>query len=151
MTITIPTYATTMCAANDSVAVVLDPSINFTTRSVDKEAMTWSATFPYGKISGVSACINVSGTQAVSVKNLTHTVNGVTKTVVGGEQTGRYCWIRMTHPVVSQWVYYEGRGDANACFSTCLAGDWWSFNTNGNGGLDAPNFRRALFGSAMSD
>ena len=150
MTITIPTYATTMCAANDSVAVVLDPSINYTTISVDKEVMTWSATFPYGIISGVSACINVTG--QMPVKNLTHTVNGVTKTVVGGEQTGSNCWIRMTHPVVSQWVFYRAIADADTCFDKCLTGDWWSFDrSSGVGGLDAPNFRRTLFGSAMSD
>ena len=35
MMITIPTYATTMCAANDTVAVVLDPSLSGTNHTSD--------------------------------------------------------------------------------------------------------------------
>ena len=141
--LTLPGYATTMCAANDSVAIVLDPSINVTSASGDKESMTWTAQFPYGRISGISACINVSGTVT---KNLTHTVDGVTKPVVGGEQTGKYCWVRMTHPVMSNWMFYVEWSSAKQCFDSCLSGAWGSFDTNYQG-IRNPDTRRALFGS----
>ena len=44
---TIPTYATTMCAANDTVAIVLDPSIKPTTNYFDAEGHWYIATSHY--------------------------------------------------------------------------------------------------------
>ena len=56
--ITIPTYATTMCVKNDNVAVILDPSIKKINQDTDKTMSIWYTYFPYGIISGISACIN---------------------------------------------------------------------------------------------
>ena len=48
---TIPTYATTMCAENDTVAIVLDPSVKPTNRYSDSEG-NWGSQTPYGIIYG---------------------------------------------------------------------------------------------------
>ena len=124
MMITIPSFATTMCAVNDSVAVVLDPSVGGTAGGAFNSATsTWSATFPYGMIYGVSACLNVGQgkSQGYYESQLTDTNNGETNLVVGTEKYGRYCWCKMTHPVASLWVFNYDSGSAASCASNCAA------------------------------
>jgi len=124
LTITIPSYATTMCAANDAVAVVLDPTIGGSGTG-DSNTGTWRANFSYGYISGISACLNINKgkTKGGWVENLTYTNNnGETKTVVGSERYGRYCWCKATHPISSRWVYASDRGSVSGCSSNCGGG-----------------------------
>lgn len=148
--LSVPSYATTMCAENDTVAIVLDPSIDTTSAVGDKESMTWSAQFPYGRISGVSACIDIKGIASYrTVKHLQHEINGVVKPVVGGEQTGKYCWVRMTHPALSDWMFFSvvEYSSAQDCFARCLTDGWGSFINGGYGTTRNPDVRRVLFGS----
>ena len=75
------------------------------------------------------------------VANLTDTNNnGETKTVVGGEKYGQYCWCKATHPVASRWVFGDDRGSASNCAGGCA----------NNCGIYVQNYssmRVGLFGS----
>ena len=105
---TIPTYATTMCAINDTVAVVLDPSIGLTNRSSNNTTGTWWVWGPYGTVYGIGAILNDNKGFAYirTVKHLHDTDNdGNDHLVTGGEKYGRYCWCRLTHPVSSLWAF----------------------------------------------
>ena len=55
---TIPTYATTMCTVNDSVGVVLDPSITIKGYSSNNTMGTWWAWSDSWTVYGVGACLN---------------------------------------------------------------------------------------------
>ena len=47
---------------------------------------------------------------------------GFTNLVRGNERYGRYCWCKMTHPVVSSWAYStSGGGSATGCSANCGA------------------------------
>ena len=143
MMITIPSFATTMCAINDSVAVVLDPTIGGSAGGTyDATAGLWSATFPYGVIYGISACLNVGQGKSMGYyeSQLTDTNNGETNLVVGSEKYGRYCWCKMTHPVASLWVFHNDRGSAASCASNCTS--YCGYNARLNEAL-----RVGLFGS----
>ena len=123
----IPAHSSTMCVANDMVAVVLDPSINGTDYTYDAANMLWTTMFDYGNISGDALCSTTSGSYA--------TVG--TPDEAGG---GQYCWCRATHPVASLWVFRNADGSsdncANACASLC------AYNVR-----DYAAFRAGVFGS----
>ena len=113
-----PVAASTICAEDDVIAIILDPTINKTSSnavSINAELMEWGTTFPYGSIWGVAACIGVAG--STGSENLTDS-NG--ELVVGGERTGKYCWCQMRHPVRSRWVFLNTYGSADACRTGCV-------------------------------
>ena len=110
MIISVPAFATTMCALNDTTAIILDPIVKGTTYSYDAASMTWNTTFPYGKVYGIGACISTSGTLGVANASVT---------AAGAERDGRYCWCKMTHPVASRWVFGNDSGSASNCASNC--------------------------------
>ena len=122
--ISIPTYATTMCAANDTVAIILDPSIQIASVGT-LEMERWWAHSSYGTLYGIGACLNSTHGKARggSLANLTDTNNnGETNYVTGSERYGRYCWCRLIHPVSSLWVYGGASyGSASSCASDCVA------------------------------
>ena len=118
-----PLYASTMCVANDMVAIVLDPSINGTNYSSDRANMLWTTMFDYGNLSGDALCSTTPGSYAkVGTPNES-----------GG---GEYCWCRMQHPVASVWV----RVTADACETSCAF--YCSFNVQ-----QYAEVRAGLFGS----
>ncbi len=122
MMITIPSFATTMCAVDNSVVVVLDPTVAGTAGGTyDATAGLWNATFPYGMIYGISACLNTGQGKSMGYyeSQLTDTNNGETNLVQGSEKYGRYCWCKMTHPVASLWVFNGDYGSAASCASSC--------------------------------
>ena len=131
---TIPTYATTMCTANDTVAVVIDPSINLSGWTFDAKSGTWSVWSSYGTIRGISACLNTK--PGGTVAHLYDTDNnGNNHLVTGSEKYGHYCWCRFSHPVSSLWVFrYSDIGSGSPCTSYCarscaltLTGDYTLF------------------------
>ena len=136
---TTTSYATTMCAANDTVAVVLDPSITITNYSKDDVMKTWWAWSPQGTVYGISACLSSAKgkSQGGSVARLTDTINGETQLITGGETNGSYCWCRLTHPVSSLWVFRNSNSD---CASGCANACGYYFR-------DYVALRRGLFGS----
>ena len=119
--ITLPTYATTMCAANDTVAVVLDPSISGINYGYNSNDGSWVQVYSYGRVSGISACLSSTHGQVSCQGAVAHLYdtdnNGKTKLVTGSEFYGTYCWCRITHPVKSLWTYRSPRG--NTCAATC--------------------------------
>ncbi len=76
----------------------------------------WNLTFSWGKIYGVGAC--VSSNKGSVVANLTDTINGVEKEIVGGETNGNYCYLKMIHPVSSGWV--RVLSNDSGCKDNCL-------------------------------
>ena len=126
MLMTIPTYASTMCVANDMVAIVLDPSINGTDYTYDAANMLWTTMFDYGNISGDALCSTTSGSWA--------TVG--TPNESGG---GQYCWCRATHPVASLWVFGVV-GSSDACAHDCAR--YCAYNVQARAA-----FRAGVFGS----
>lgn len=143
---TIPTYATTMCAKNDTVAVILDPSIIATDSGSDATLGTWWAQFPFGRVSGIVAYINRSCTHGEIVSNLTDVNNnGETKYIVGGERYGNTCYCKLTHPAASKWVCNTYNGlinDFTRCVSNC-----GGFLSKGILGIHSQPLEEALFGS----
>ena len=119
---TIPTHATTMCTANDTVAVLLDPSIGITNYSYNATMGTWWVWSDSWTVYGVSACLNSNKGKGIggTVPHLHDTDNdGNDHLVTGSEKYGRYCWCRLTHPVSSLWAFHDDRGSASACASNC--------------------------------
>ena len=126
-----PLYATTMCASEDTTAVILDPSINGTGNKRDPNTMTWNTTYPYGTIYGVAACLSVKGNGLGAIN--------YDLDAGGGEREGGYCWCRMTHPASSRWVFGNAT-TVSDCVSNCAS----------NCGTYAQNstvLRSGLFGS----
>ena len=122
---TIPTYAgTTMCTINDSVGVVLDPSIAIKNYSSNATMGTWWAWSDSWTVYGVSACLNSNRGKSMggTVPHLHDTDNdGNDHLVTGGEKYGQYCWCRLTHPVSSLWAFNGDYGSASECASICTS------------------------------
>ena len=135
-----PIFATTMCAINDSVAVILDPTINGTAgNTLDSTLGTWYATFPYGTIYGISACIDTrwGKAQGEYVDTLTDTNGNI---IVGNERKGTFCWCKLTHPVTSRWTYLKSYASFADCFGWCA---------NSCGKPNDQTLRVGLFGSVQ--
>lgn len=131
--------ATTMCAADDALAIVLDPQVAGTNHSYNAELFEWNATFPYGTVFGIATCITTPSGAATDTLIDTDTGDVAT----GGERTGRYCWCQMTHPVKSRWVFLYAYGSVAGCGSDCA----------GNCGYNVrfySSFRGSVFGSIGS-
>ena len=138
-----PTYATTMCAANDTVAVVLDPSLSVSGNSYNDTIGTWWAWNDQSTVYGIGACLNSNHGKSIggTVPYLRDVNNdGQDKLVVGGEKYGQYCWCKLVHPVSSLWTFYDNRGSVAACTSHCMDGCSGGFKLY-------YELRRGLFGS----
>ncbi|MBR5354808.1 MAG: hypothetical protein IK122_01630, partial [Alphaproteobacteria bacterium] len=136
--------AATMCSKNDTITIVLDPSISGTDYSYGTGQSTWAGWFSYGTIRGISACLssNYGKSQGGTVSNLHD--NG--ELVIGGETNGEYCWCKMTHPVASLWVYSHVRSPASECAAYCGRGCGYYVRIS-----NVPALRRGLFGSAVQN
>ena len=144
---TIPIYATTMCTINDSVGVVLDPSIAIKNYSYNATMGTWWAWSDSWTVYGVGACLNSNKGKGMggTVPHLHDTDNdGNDHLVTGSEKYGRYCWCRLTHPVSSLWAFYNDFGSASRCASLCT-------DYCGGGVRDDVALRIGLFSSVKSD
>jgi len=142
-----------MCAANNSVAVVLDPSIAPSSYTYDNTLAVWRTPSTYGTLVGVSACLshNKNGsesssttlsTYAVSTANYGILTDGGVE-VTGGEQNGKHCWCKITHPVASLWGFRGSYGSLSDCLSACAT-------YCGSNVQAYDTFRSALFGSVAN-
>ena len=129
--------ATTMCATDDTLAIVLDPVINGTAHSYNPNLFEWSATFSYGTVWGIATCVDTSGTSNTAVEELRDS-NGEIAT--GGERTGKYCWCQLSHPAKSRWVLRYAYSSVADCWSACA-------DACGNGVRYHFAFRAGVFGS----
>ena len=136
-----PAFATTMCVQNDNVAVILDPSVPGSSSTYDNSLGRWDVTFPYGHVSGISACIGTTGSYGVARSQLTDSETG--KAVVGGEVTERRCWCKMTHPAVSLWVFNNSFSSTSVCASNCAYACGYDVRIHSD-------FRAGLFGSVAN-
>lgn len=114
----IPAHATTMCAADDTIAIVLDPAVNGTAYAYNADLFEWSATFSYGTLWGISTCVGTGGTYGVAVDQLRDSDGTVAS---GGERTGVNCWCQMTHPAQSRWVFRLAYDSVDDCRSLCAS------------------------------
>ena len=75
MFISFPTIATEMCARNNMIVIPLDSNVGGSGNSYNQKEMVWSATFPYGMISGEATCLSAaeggkpSGTMGVYINS----------------------------------------------------------------------------------
>ena len=133
-----PVFATSMCVNDDTVAVVLDASINGTGGSnspIKTGTGDWNVTFSYGRVYGISACVS---------KNYGSVVNEITDNgaiITGGEANGGTCYCKMLHPAVSAWALSYSTS-ATVCASSCAANC-----DTGNGLRQSTSFRMSVFGS----
>ena len=116
-----------------------DPATAGTSYTRNESARTWSTTFPYGIVNGVSLCSVTPGSWATA---------GTPDESTSG---GQYCWCKATGytPVNSNivyeptsslaWVFSTDRGSASSCASGCAA-------YCGNYVLANSGFRRTVFG-----
>lgn len=129
--------ATTMCATDDTLAIVLDPVINGTAHSYNTDLFEWSATFSYGTVWGIATCVDTSGTSNTAVEELRDS-NGEIAT--GGERTGKYCWCQLSHPAKSRWVFRSAYSSVAVCRSNCA--NYCAHNVRSNSA-----FRTGVLGS----
>lgn len=123
-------HATTMCATDDTIAVVLDPMIGGSNYSFNADLFEWNTTFSYGTVFGIATCVDTAGSSNQVVAELKSSDGTV---ATGGERSGQYCWCQMTHPARSRWVF---RGFGN-CRHDCVI----------ECGTSSVAFRAAMFGS----
>lgn len=109
-------HATTMCATDDTIAIVLDPMINGSTNSYNADLFEWNTTFSYGTVFGIATCVDTAGSSNQVVAELKSSDGTV---ATGGERSGRYCWCQMTHPARSRWVFRDAYGSVDYCRSFC--------------------------------
>ena len=128
----VTTNAETMCVRDDTVMVVLDETTFTGTYAGNSNNMTWTATFPYGKISGIASCNGTGGVGMYAVSN----------TEFATTITGSHCWCKMLKPVASKWQYQGSLVSISNCKSNCagLCGS----RTGPESGLTS---RSNLFGS----
>ena len=122
---TIPTYATTMCTANDTVAVVIDPNTGIKSVGTNNTTHIWWAVTDHGTVYGISACLssNKGKGRGGILAQLRDTNNdGIEKLIKGTENNGPYCWCKSTHTVSSYWVFTGdslGDGCGTGCTDDC--------------------------------
>ena len=136
----IPTIlsAATMCSKNDTITIMLDPSITGDGYSYSTARSEWWTWFSYGTIRGISACLssNYGKSRGGYVADL-HDNNEL---VIGGEKNGEHCWCKMTHPAASLWVFYGTYSSASDCAINCA-------RDCGNSVRNRSDMRSGLFGS----
>lgn len=130
-------HATTMCATDDTIAIVLDPMIGGSTNSYNADLFEWNTTFSYGTVFGIATCVDTAGSSNQVVAELKSSDGTV---ATGGERSGRYCWCQMTHPARSRWVFLNAYGSVVHCRSNCASD--CGFNVRLSSG-----FRSGVFGS----
>ena len=139
----IPTIlsAATMCSKNDTITIMLDPSINgdgYSYYSYSTARPEWWTWFSYGTIRGISACL--SSDYGKSRGGYVADLHDNNELVVGGETNGEYCWCKMTHPAASLWVFSDTFSSATVCANACAS--YCGTRVRDHSGL-----RSGLFGS----
>ena len=92
--------------------------VNGISHTYQAAAQTWQIVFPYGTISGVAACSNVKPQNTAdgwATGYVADDQNAIT------EEGGRYCYCKMTEPVLSAspWVFFYVAGSASDCSTNC--------------------------------
>lgn len=132
----------TMCSKNDTITIMLDPSIGGTGYSYSQAQSTWWTWFTYGTVRGISACL--SSAYGKSMGGTVSDLHDNNELVIGGETNGQYCWCRMTHPALSLWAFRYDGGSASHCAANCAY--YCGYNVR-----DSSVLRAGLFGSVAQN
>ncbi len=86
----------------------------------DKTAMTWTANFWYGAVSGVAKCSTIKPENTAG-GYYTGLIASDQDAIESATNSGQYCYCKMTEPVVSgsPWVFYYDYSIASSCASDC--------------------------------
>ena len=159
--ITLNANATEMCARNDTVVIPLDATINQNAFYADAKEWLWWAVYEYGTIYGNGACLSKKEIMMYSDWNGSGNFPGVLNTssdeLVGlsgyymnadtnpdipdsekSDYERRFVYVKLTHPMSSNWTYLYGYNSASVCLSS-IFGNSFQFN-----GFD---FKKRLFNS----
>lgn len=119
-------FAVDVCVSDDTVAVVVKgQSTNIGPTAEGQGGVVWKSTNSNGDIviQGTSACLN--SLHGVTQWEVYTENNGViienNAVVVGGERNGKYCFCKITYPVVSLWVNRDPAvwASESVCASNC--------------------------------
>lgn len=122
--------ATDMCARDDVMIMVFDPNVSGTGNSNALD-WTWHTNFAYGRVAGDATCLSKDeGLGRTSGQGEYYGVDDYANSFIdavtglhGLDNNGNarlYCWCRMTHPVLSKWVYNISYSTADKCKSDCV-------------------------------
>lgn len=112
--------ASTLCAADNTIPIVLNPEIGRTSYKYNDAPGEFSITFPYGTIYGVGTCVSTKPNNGNDLrKTLVDTTTG--KVVTGREELGQYCWCQITHPVKTYWMPSYNHSETLSCVSGCAS------------------------------
>ena len=143
-------HATEMCARDDTVVIPLDATIVANRGDRNAVEFVWWNNFEYGTIYGGTACLSKKeieemGSWPVSGSN-TKTLNTASDELIGSsgyymnadanpdipdsekpDYERRYCTVKLTHPMSSNWIYTYDYTLAPSCAFGCpnnISGDW---------------------------
>ncbi|MBR2011955.1 MAG: hypothetical protein IKA08_01665 [Alphaproteobacteria bacterium] len=86
----------------------------------DKTAMTWTAKFWYGAVSGVAKCSTIKP-ENTEYGFYTGLIASDQDAIESDANSGQYCYCKMTEPLVSgsPWVSYGDESTPSSCTSYC--------------------------------
>ena len=104
-----------ICIATIPPATAVTKCVNLSSSTTCSDASgsgsQWTATCNEIPVSGVAFCSNKKGTSS-GAKSSTLTASTTSN-------ANKYCWIKMTSPAVSQWVFYMDLGTTDGCLYNC--------------------------------
>ena len=105
-------------ATPETLAVNLEVSGSTYTR--DETAKTWSTVFPYGTVNGVAKCSTIEPENTAS-GNRIGLIASDQDAIESAANSGRYCYCKMTEPLVSgsPWVFFLDDSNESRCASNC--------------------------------
>lgn len=110
------TYALTMCARDNSLVIVLNRNdVGGATGSFGRNENMWRVNFTYGTIIGEATCLSESEKENVSFTDYPKGLHGVNS----ASEQRLYCYCRMTHPALSDWVYITNYSESETCHGQC--------------------------------
>ena len=157
-------HATEMCARDDTVVIPLDATIVAKGGASNGVEFVWWNNFDYGTIYGGAACLSKKeveemGSWPISSQNI-KTLNTASDELIGStgyymnadvnpdipdaekpDYERRYCNVKLTHPMSSNWVYTYDYVTAPSCQFGCIT----NISAGWTGGVQ--NIKTALFNS----
>ena len=144
---TLNANATEMCARNDTVVIPLDSTINGGFGNLNGVEWLWWAPFEYGMLYGSTACLSKKEVMMYSGKiSKAQWINSASAELIGSQgyymnadvnsdipdseksdYERKYCFIQLTHPMLSAWVFANDYGLAGSCKNLCtqnIGGGW---------------------------
>ena len=150
--ITLNANATEMCARNDTVVIPLDSTINGGLGGSNGTEWLWWAPFEYGMLYGATACLSkkevmmYSDWNGMGMLSKGNWINTASAELIGSQgyymnadvdsdipdsekpdYERKYCFIQLTHPMLSVWVFANDYGLAGTCKTLCtgnIGGLW---------------------------